>query len=72
MAVLIGVVSTYSFKLGEIIKKKGISKYMLEKNTDIECKTINNYCYGNLKRVDMIVMEIFFEYFLSTFLCANS
>lgn len=35
---------------------------MLEKDTDIERKTINNYCYGNLKKFDMIVMEIFFEY----------
>ena len=54
--------STYSFKLEEVLKKKGISKYMLEKDTGIDHKTINNYCYGNLKRIDMRVMAIFCEY----------
>ena len=54
--------STYYFKLEEVLKKKRISKYMLEKDTGIDHKTINNYCYGNLKRIDMRVMAIFCEY----------
>lgn len=54
--------STYTFKLEEVLKKKGISKYMLEKDTGIDHKTIQNYCLGNLKRIDMRVMSVFCEY----------
>ena len=54
--------STYSFKLEELLKKKNVSKYMLEKDTGIDHKTIQNYCLGNLKRIDMRVIAIFCEY----------
>lgn len=54
--------STFIFKLGEILNKKNISKYQLEKDTGIDHKTINNYCFGTLKRVDLRVISSLCEY----------
>ena len=54
--------STYTFKLEETLDNKGISKYQLEKDTGIDHKTINNYCLGTLKRVDLRVIVTLCEY----------
>ncbi len=54
--------SIYYFNLENLLKKRNISKYMLEKETGIDHKTIQNYCLGNLQRIDMRVIAIFCEY----------
>lgn len=54
--------SIYHFNLENLLKKRNISKYMLEKETGIDHKTIQNYCLGNLQRIDMRVIAIFCEY----------
>ena len=54
--------SIYTFKLEEVLDKKGISKYQLEKDTGIDHKTINNYCLGTLKRIDLRVIVTMCEY----------
>lgn len=59
--------STYIFKLEEVLKKKKVSKYILEKDTGIDHKTIQNYCLGNLKRIDMRVVAVFCEYLQCNF-----
>ena len=43
--------STYLFKLEELLKKRKVSKYMLEKDTGIDHKTIQNYCLGGIKLI---------------------
>lgn len=59
--------SIYYFNLENLLKKKSISKYMLEKETGIDHKTIQNYCLGNLQRIDMRVIAIFCEYLNCSF-----
>ena len=54
--------STYIFKLLEVLENKGISRYQLEKDTGIDHKTIQSYCLGNLKRIDIRVMATLCEY----------
>lgn len=52
----------YYFKLEELLKRKKISKYLLEKDTGVDHKTIQNYCLGNLKRIDMRAVAVFCDY----------
>ena len=54
--------SIYYFNLENLLKNKNVSKYMLEKDTGIDHKTIQNYCLGNLQRIDMRVIAIFCDY----------
>lgn len=54
--------NTYIFKLLEVLENKSISRYQLEKDTGIDHKTIQNYCLGNIKRIDLRVIAILCEY----------
>ena len=53
--------SVYYFNLENLLKNKNVSKYMLEKDTGIDHKTIQNYCLGNLKRLDITSDNEFLE-----------
>ncbi len=59
--------STYIFKLESILSTKGITKYLLEKDTGLDHKTINNYCFGTLKRLDLRVIVTICEYLKCSF-----
>lgn len=52
----------YTFKLESLLKENRISKYQLEKDTGIDHKTIQNYCIGTLKRIDLRVISTICEY----------
>ena len=52
----------FIFKLESIIKKQQVSKYKIEKDTGIDHKTLQNYCYGTLKRLDLRVVSTLCEY----------
>ncbi len=54
--------SKFIFKLELLLQERKISKYLLEKDTGLDHKTIQNYCLGTLKKIDMRVVTILCEY----------
>lgn len=52
----------YTFKLNKILKEKEISIYQLEKETGLDHKTVKNFCFGSLKRLDLRVISTLCEY----------
>lgn len=57
----------FTYKLKQILKEKNISIYKLEKDTGLDHKTIQNYCYGTLKRLDLNSIAIICSYLKCTF-----
>lgn len=47
------------FKLGDVIKKSGITKYRLSRITNIRYDTICNYCKGDVTLINVEYLKIF-------------
>ena len=52
----------FEFKLELLLSEKNVTKFLLEKDTGIDHKTIQNYCLGSLKRIDLKVISTICEY----------
>ena len=47
------------FKLDEVMEKRKMSKYRLSKLTQLSTVTIQRYCNGLIKRIDLNIMSHF-------------
>ena len=56
---LIKVYGNIIFKLEDIIKNSGITKYKLSRITNIRYDTICNYCKGNVTLINVEYLKIF-------------
>lgn len=56
---LIKVNGNVIFKLEDVIKKNGITKYRLSRITNIRYDTICNYCKGNVTLINVEYLKIF-------------
>lgn len=56
---LIKVDGKIVFKLEDVIKKCGITKYKLSRITNIRYDTICNYCKGNVTLINAEYLKIF-------------
>lgn len=53
---------TYYFKLEEVLKKKGLSKNQLVKDTNTDFKVIKRLASGNIVRIDIYVLARLCDY----------
>lgn len=56
---LIRVSGNITFKLQDVLNKKGITRYRLSKITNIRYDTICNYCKGKVTLLNIEYLKIF-------------